>query len=122
MASDFDGSWQNDPLDLRCIRLDAEMEQGIWSLEKVWVPITLEDCYKPEFKDYTICASTPPERFLKKFIHCFILDSKDKIVERHLHDPYHAKQVILEKYDETHKILITRTLEFVSLEEAEDYE
>lgn len=26
MSSKWDGSWQNDPLDLRCIRLDAELE------------------------------------------------------------------------------------------------
>ena len=120
--SSYDGSWENDPLDMRCIRLDAENEAGQYYHEDVWTPQTLEDCYKPEFKDYTICASTPPERFLKKFIHCFILDSKDNIVERHCHDPYHAKQVILEKYDETHKILITGTLEFMSLEGAEEYE
>lgn len=25
--SKYDGSWGNDPLDLRCIRLDAEMEE-----------------------------------------------------------------------------------------------
>ena len=121
--SDYDGTWQNDPLDLRCIRLDAEIEAGIYSRDTdVWSPKTLQDCYAPEFEDYTKCSSVPPERFLKPSHHCFILDKEDNIVEKYCHDPYHAKTIILEKYDKSHKILLTKTLEFVTLQEADEYE
>jgi len=120
--SKYDGSWEEDPLDLRCIRLDAMMEAGLFVSPEVWYPKTLDDCYTEEFKAYTRCANSPSGRALKPIIHCFILDKDDNIVHRYCHDPYHAKQVILEKYDETHKILNSKTLEFISLEEAELYE
>ena len=117
------GSWEEDPLDLKCIRLDAMMAAGdFMDAEPEWSPKTLEDCYSEEFKHYTRVANYPLKRALKPTIHCFILDKDDNIVWEYCHDPYHAKQVILEKYDETHKILNTKTLEFVSLEEADDYE
>ena len=78
-----------------------------------------------------VCAKTlaisslwhcPPDRFLKPFINCFIINGDDEIVERQAHDPYHAKQLILKEYDESHRILNSKTLEFISLEEADEYE
>ena len=121
--SEYDGSWENDPLDLRCIRLDAEMEAGLFcSKEPVFIPRTLEDCYKPEFDDYTRCATAPKERFLKPLVHCFIINKDDDIVERDVHDPFLAKQKILKNYDKTHRIFITSELRFISLEEADAYE
>ncbi|WP_406533407.1 hypothetical protein [Methanobrevibacter sp.] len=121
--SKLDGSWENDPLDLRCIRLDAEMDAGFFHSEpSEWEPQNLKDCYTEEFKSYVRCSSYPVERALKPRLHCFILDEDDNIVHRKCHDPYHAKQVILEKYDETYRILNSKTLEFISLEEAETYE
>lgn len=121
--SNHDGSWKNDPLDIRCIRLDAEMDAGFYHSEPLeWEPQTLEDCYSEEFKHYTRCSSYPLERALKPALHCFILDKDDNIVHRYCHDPFQAKQIILEKYDDSYRILDSRTLEFISLDEADDYE
>lgn len=119
----MDGSWENDPLDLRCIELDALMEEGLFHSEPPeWEPKTLQDCYSEEFRTYTRCSSYPVERALKPRMHCFILDKDDNIVHKYCHDPYHALSVIQEKYDETHRIMNSKTLEFISLEEAEEYE
>ena len=126
--SDYDGSWKNDPLDMRCIRLDAEIEQGIWPLEKVWVPQTLSDCYTEEFEHYGLCCKTPPERFQKKIAWTFIIDKEDNIVDRYVHDPYVALEYIrnLAKENncnmEDYRIWLAKEKRFVSLEEAKEYE
>ena len=126
--SDYDGSWENDPLDLRSIRLDAEMEQGIWPLEKVWVPETLSDCYTEEFEHYGLCCRSPHSRFLKKPIFTFIIDNKDRIVDRYVHDPYIAIEYIrnLAKENncsmEDYRIWLAKEKRFVSFEEAKEYE
>ena len=126
--SDYDGTWENDPLDLRSIRLDAEIEQGIWPLEKVWVPQTLSDCYTEEFEHYGLCCKTPPERFQKKIAWTFIIDKEDNIVDRYVHDPYVALEYIrnLAKENncsmEDYRIWLAKEKRFVSFEEAEEYE
>ena len=128
LMSDYDGSWKNDPLDMRCIRLDAEIEQGIWPLEKVWVPQTLSDCYTEEFEHYGLCCKTPPERFQKKIVWTFIIDKEDNIVDRYVHDPYVAIEYIrnLAKENncsmEDYRIWLAKEKRFVSFKEAEDYE
>ena len=59
------GSWEEDPLDLKCIRLDAMMAAGdFMDAEPEWSPKTLEDCYSEEFKHYTRVANYPLERAL----------------------------------------------------------
>ena len=126
--SDYDGSWKNDPLDMRCIRLDAEIEQGIWPLEDVWVPQTLSDCYTEEFEHYGLCCKTPPERFQKKIAWTFIIDKEDNIVDRYVHDPYVALEYIrnLAKENncsmEDYRIWLAKEKRFVSFEEAKKYE
>ncbi len=123
-----DGSWGNDPLDLRCIRIDAEMEQGLFSSEEVWTPNTLQDCYSEEFEKYTLCCTSPPSRFLKKPIFTFIIDNMDMIVDRYVHDPYVAIERINELAKENkssiedYRIFIAREKKFISFEEAKKYE
>ena len=126
--SDYDGTWENDPLDLRSIRFDSEIEQGIWPLEDVWVPQTLSDCYTEEFEHYGLCCKTPPERFQKKIAWTFIIDKEDNIVDRYVHDPYVALEYIrnLAKENncsmEDYRIWLAKEKRFVSFEEAEEYE
>ena len=121
-GKEFDGSWANDPLDLRTIRLDAEIEEGWWH-EEVWIPKTLNDCHDERFKDFTLCGSTKDSsRWKKPLIPTFILDANNNIVEHYCHDPYDARNRIIKDYDETHSILLAKTLEFISLKEAEAYE
>ena len=128
LMSDYDGTWENDPLDLRSIRLDSEIEQGIWPLEDVWVPQTLSDCYTEEFEHYGLCCKTPPERFQKKIAWTFIIDKDDNIVDRYVHDPYVALEYIrnLAKENncsmEDYRIWLAKEKKFVSFEEAKEYE
>ena len=126
--SSYDGTWENDPLDLRSIRLDSEIEQGIWPLEDVWVPQTLSDCYTEDFEHYGLCCKTPPERFQKKTVWTFIIDKDDNIVDRYVHDPFIALEYIRNLAEENncsiedYRIFIAREKRFVSFKEAEDYE
>ena len=126
--SKWDGTWKNDPLDLRCIRLDAMMEQGNWPLEDVWVPETLSDCYTEEFEHYGLCCKTPPSRLLKKPVWTFIIDKDDNIVDRYVHDPFIALEYIRNLANENncsiedYRIFLAKDKRFVSFEEAKEYE
>ena len=124
----YDGTWTNDPLDMRCIRLDAEMEAGMWKADDVWVPRTLSDCYTEEFENYGLCCRSPGSRFLKMPVWTFIIDKEDNIVDRHVHDPFIALDYIKELAEENncnmedYRIFLAREKKFVSFEEAKDYE
>ena len=129
MSQEYDGTWRNDPLDLRCIRLDCEMEQGIYRKDDdVWIPQTLSDCYSENFQHYGLCCTSTPSRFLKKPIFTFIIDKNDRIVDRYCHDPYVAIERIKElakenKCDmEDYRIFLPKEKRFLTFKEAKEYE
>lgn len=137
------GSWEEDPLDLKCIRLDAEMEQMYTNHTEdeaakklqAWKPKTLQDLYvwkveRPE--DYQLymnifAAKEDSRTFKRKYIPCCILDKENNIVQE-AHDPVTARQDILElsvrnnNRMRDYQILCLKNLKVIPFKEVEKYE
>lgn len=137
--SDYDGSWKNDPLDLRCIRLDAEMEakHGPKNPEDMeWKPASLQELYviraeNPSlFKALHGWATQQPSRFGKKLCPCYVLDQENNIIPSidKCSDPVTARHEILElsirenKMMSDYKILRIEDLKLLSFKEVNQYE
>lgn len=129
--SEYDGSWDNDPLDLRCIRLDAELEEIYGRADEdntQWKPKNLQELYRIRAEDPDLFRALyawgimPPHRLGKQMLCCYVLDKDYNIVGEKCHDPYVALETIQELGNEDSKILVIKTLKEISIEEAQSYE
>ena len=132
--SSYDGTWENDPLDLRCIRLDAELEEARHYGDKPLPKCeTLMDVYKlkeedPDEYDTYMVSTCPPGRTGKKFYPCIILDEKLNVVDEDCRDPVVAHKKILElsiindKLMADYSIFLLREMKFVCFQRVEEYE
>ena len=136
--SEYDGTWENDPLDLRGIRLDAELDQiysGHEESDEYELIQTLQDLYVCRAEDPkrfeiigTKWATETKHTFGQKFQPCVILNKKNEIVEYDCHNPRVALQKVLElsirnnNHMKDYQILRLSTLKMIPLEEAHDYE
>ena len=142
--SEYDGSWRNDPLDLRCIRLDAEndaignhTQEEIWQEREKWFPKTLQDLFRIKMEDpnqwelymFIVSGTTHTRsRDSKPYNPCCVLDNDNNIKVRWTHDPYCAREETLElsiknnNLMKDYKILCLRNLKVIPLEEVSKYE
>ena len=125
----YDGTWGNDPLDLRCIRLDAEMEARHESSKPLFEKPTNFNELKALAKDrdnfeiYKV-RTCPPECFRKgiPYLPCDILDKDMNIVSK-CHNPVqaiHQIRKLVQTNDghiEDYCILNLRTLHCIPLHE-----
>ena len=114
--SSYDGSWENDPLDLRCIRLDAELEalsearrkRGRKSkprrLPRFWEPHTLSQliqyCKETDDWDFYCSRKIPKDQLVSwKYKACDIIRKSDGIiVDNTCSSIEQAKQRIIDEH------------------------
>ena len=118
LMSEWDGTWENDPLDMRCIRLDAEMEAlsearrkregSPRRLPRFFEPHSLSElvqhCKEGDDWDFYCSRKLPTKNQLKEqydnYVACDIIRKEDGlIVDNTCSSIEQAKQRIIDEHD-----------------------